>query len=257
MLLDEPAGGLDTAESQWLGERLRRIRDSGVTILLVDHDMHLVLNLCDQIHVLDFGGLIASGPPEREGRPPRRRGLPRQHPRRASRRRPRDRHVDQPPASTPPPLFECRAVEAGYGRVNIVRPFDLTADGGTVVAVLGPNGAGKTTLLSTIAGCCPARAARSASRGHELKRGRAAAASRAGLVLVPDDRSLFTTLTVRENLRAACGRGKTRDRRHARALPALASAGSSTRRAVRRRAADAGRRPRTRAAAARCCSSTR
>ncbi len=63
VLLDEPASGLDTAESQWLGERLRRIRDSGVTILMVDHDMHLVLNLCEQVHVLDFGQLIASGTP--------------------------------------------------------------------------------------------------------------------------------------------------------------------------------------------------
>jgi ABC-type branched-subunit amino acid transport system ATPase component/branched-subunit amino acid ABC-type transport system permease component len=63
VLLDEPASGLDTAESQWLGERLRRIRDSGVTILMVDHDMHLVLNLCEQVHVLDFGKLIASGTP--------------------------------------------------------------------------------------------------------------------------------------------------------------------------------------------------
>ena len=63
VLLDEPASGLDTVESQWLGERLRRVRDSGVTILMVDHDMHLVLNLCEQVHVLDFGVLIASGTP--------------------------------------------------------------------------------------------------------------------------------------------------------------------------------------------------
>jgi ABC-type branched-subunit amino acid transport system ATPase component len=63
LLLDEPAGGLDSTESRWLGDRLRAIRDSGVTILLVDHDMHLVLNLCDEIRVLDFGALIASGTP--------------------------------------------------------------------------------------------------------------------------------------------------------------------------------------------------
>jgi ABC-type branched-subunit amino acid transport system ATPase component len=63
LLLDEPAGGLDSTESQWLGERLRAIRDSGVTILLIDHDMHLVLNLCDQIQVLNFGKIIAAGPP--------------------------------------------------------------------------------------------------------------------------------------------------------------------------------------------------
>ncbi|PPJ16357.1 ABC transporter [Nocardia nova] len=61
LLLDEPAGGLDTNESQWLGDRLRDVRDSGVTIVMVDHDMGLVLGLCDRIHVLDFGKVIASG----------------------------------------------------------------------------------------------------------------------------------------------------------------------------------------------------
>jgi ABC-type branched-subunit amino acid transport system ATPase component/branched-subunit amino acid ABC-type transport system permease component len=64
LLLDEPAGGLDSTESHWLGERLRALRESGVTILMVEHDMSLVLSLCDQITVLDFGKVIASGPPE-------------------------------------------------------------------------------------------------------------------------------------------------------------------------------------------------
>jgi ABC-type branched-subunit amino acid transport system ATPase component/ABC-type branched-subunit amino acid transport system permease subunit len=63
LLLDEPAAGLDSSESLWLAERLRRVRDGGVTILLIDHDMSLVLRLCDEIHVLDFGALIASGEP--------------------------------------------------------------------------------------------------------------------------------------------------------------------------------------------------
>jgi sulfate-transporting ATPase len=64
LLLDEPAAGLDTAESAWLSDRLRAVRDSGMTILLIDHDMSLVLGLCDEIHVLDFGVLIASGTPD-------------------------------------------------------------------------------------------------------------------------------------------------------------------------------------------------
>jgi sulfate-transporting ATPase len=64
LLLDEPAAGLDSTESLWLAERLRAVRDSGVTILLVDHDMSLVLNLCDTIDVLDFGALIAHGTPD-------------------------------------------------------------------------------------------------------------------------------------------------------------------------------------------------
>jgi len=64
LLLDEPAAGLDTAESMWLADRLRAVRDSGVAIVLVDHDMHLVLGLCDEIHVLDFGRQIAGGTPD-------------------------------------------------------------------------------------------------------------------------------------------------------------------------------------------------
>jgi ABC-type branched-subunit amino acid transport system ATPase component len=64
LLLDEPAAGLDSTESLWLSERLRAVRDGGVTILLVDHDMSLVLNLCDDIDVLDFGRLIAHGTPD-------------------------------------------------------------------------------------------------------------------------------------------------------------------------------------------------
>jgi ABC-type branched-subunit amino acid transport system ATPase component/branched-subunit amino acid ABC-type transport system permease component len=63
LLLDEPAGGLDSTESLWLGDRLRDIRDSGVTILIVDHDMSLVLTLCDRVQVLNFGKVIASGSP--------------------------------------------------------------------------------------------------------------------------------------------------------------------------------------------------
>jgi len=63
LLLDEPAAGLDSTESQWLGDRLRDVRRTGVTILMVDHDVNLVLSLCDYIHVLDFGRLVASGTP--------------------------------------------------------------------------------------------------------------------------------------------------------------------------------------------------
>jgi ABC-type branched-subunit amino acid transport system ATPase component/branched-subunit amino acid ABC-type transport system permease component len=61
LLLDEPAAGLDNRESEWLGERIRSIADTGTGILLVDHDVSLVLSLCDNIYVLDFGAVIAQG----------------------------------------------------------------------------------------------------------------------------------------------------------------------------------------------------
>jgi ABC-type branched-subunit amino acid transport system ATPase component/ABC-type branched-subunit amino acid transport system permease subunit len=64
LLLDEPAAGLDSGESAWLGDRLQDVRANGITVVLIDHDMSLVLNLCDRIEVLDFGRLIAGGTPQ-------------------------------------------------------------------------------------------------------------------------------------------------------------------------------------------------
>ena len=63
LLLDEPAAGLDTTESRWLGDRIRNISVTGTGILLIDHDVALVLDVCDYIYVLDFGRVIAEGEP--------------------------------------------------------------------------------------------------------------------------------------------------------------------------------------------------
>jgi sulfate-transporting ATPase len=64
LLLDEPAAGLDRDESTWLGGRIRSIGTAGTGLLLVDHDVNLVLGVCDHVYVLDFGKVIAEGPPE-------------------------------------------------------------------------------------------------------------------------------------------------------------------------------------------------
>lgn len=64
LLLDEPAAGLTSDESRALLAAIRQIRDLGVTILLVEHNMPFVMDISDQIVVLDFGAKIAEGPPE-------------------------------------------------------------------------------------------------------------------------------------------------------------------------------------------------
>jgi ABC-type branched-subunit amino acid transport system ATPase component len=63
VLLDEPAAGLDTDESRALGVLLREVVDDGTALLLVDHDMGLILDVCDHINVIDFGSVIASASP--------------------------------------------------------------------------------------------------------------------------------------------------------------------------------------------------
>ena len=105
-------------------------------------------------------------------------------------------------------VLECRALDAGHFKGHpVVREFDLSLEPGSVTALLGPNGAGKTTVLSTLAGLIPALGGTVLMDGHHLGDGNARAAARRKLVLVPDDRALFTTLTVRENLTLVQRRG--------------------------------------------------
>lgn len=63
VLLDEPAAGLDSDESLVLGQAIRRVVEHGTSVLLIDHDMGLVLGICERIYVLEFGRIIAHGPP--------------------------------------------------------------------------------------------------------------------------------------------------------------------------------------------------
>jgi branched-chain amino acid transport system ATP-binding protein len=63
LALDEPAAGLDTDETAELGRRLASLPSHGITVLLIDHDMELVLEVCDHVLVIDFGRLIAQGTP--------------------------------------------------------------------------------------------------------------------------------------------------------------------------------------------------
>jgi branched-chain amino acid transport system ATP-binding protein len=63
LLLDEPAAGLNRQEKARLGELIRAIRDRGITILLVDHHMDLVMEVSDEVLVLNYGEKIAEGPP--------------------------------------------------------------------------------------------------------------------------------------------------------------------------------------------------
>ncbi len=65
VLLDEPAAGLNEVETEQLRQILLKIRDSGVTIFLVEHDMKLVMGVCEIITVLDYGKKIAEGPSDK------------------------------------------------------------------------------------------------------------------------------------------------------------------------------------------------
>jgi branched-chain amino acid transport system ATP-binding protein len=64
LALDEPAAGMNATETESLKTLLQTIRASGITVLLIEHDVKLIMGLCDRVAVLDYGKMIAEGVPE-------------------------------------------------------------------------------------------------------------------------------------------------------------------------------------------------
>ncbi len=107
--------------------------------------------------------------------------------------------ADQAP-QRPEPLLRAEAAAAGYGASLVVRGVSVTAGRGEIVTVLGPNGSGKSTLLRTLAGLVPARSGHIWHGVDEVTGLPAEARARRGIAYLPQEREVFASLTVRENL---------------------------------------------------------
>ena len=204
LLLDEPAAGLNESEGDELVALISRIRESeGCGVLIIEHDMRLVMNLCDSIHVLDNGKTIATGPPDEVQRNDevitaylgtRKLGA--------------EAVVeDEAPPPTgreqAPTLLSVTDLHVSYGRVPALRGVSLTVRRGEMVGVVGPNGAGKSTLLLTIAGVLRPIQGGVQLGDESLARRAPEDIVRKGVSLVPERRHIFAQLTVEENLRVA------------------------------------------------------
>lgn len=111
-------------------------------------------------------------------------------------------------------VLSLSGLDAGYAGVAVVRGLDLEVSAGEIVALLGPNGAGKTTTLRTISGLLPALSGHVEIMGRRSDTARPFRIARQGVAHVAEDRALFPSLTVRQNLRLATGL-RRRDRRAA------------------------------------------
>jgi len=206
VLLDEPAAGLDEPARIALASRVRRLAEQGVAVLLVDHDMALVLDVCDRLCVVDFGRVIADGEPTAVRSDPAviaaylgRRDETAVSPTPAEKENPATGNAVEP-------ALTVQAVSVGYEAGPVVRDVDFTVEAGEVVALLGPNGAGKTTTLLAIAGILAPTAGSIRALGEGVH-GRPHQVAGRGVALVPQGRGLFGGLTAGENLRLAGGRG--------------------------------------------------
>ena len=98
------------------------------------------------------------------------------------------------------PLLQAAGLNAWYGAAQILFDVDLQVNRGEVVALMGRNGAGKSTTLKAIMGMLARRRGQVSFMGHDIARAEPHAIARAGLGFVPEDRRIFSDLTVMENL---------------------------------------------------------
>jgi ABC-type branched-subunit amino acid transport system ATPase component len=224
LLLDEPSAGLNESETQALGELLGELASDGLGVLLVEHDMSFVMGACHHIHVLDFGRLIAAGPPaEIQANPDVRAaylgsgdGSGADHGRSDGdaplvvAKPPAATKVGAEPGSPPESLaptaadaLVLRGVSAAYGIIDVLHDVDFTVPAGSVFALLGPNGAGKSTTLRVASGLLKPTAGSVHVLGEDVTGRTADAMARGGVCLVPEGRGIFPNLTVTENLRMA------------------------------------------------------
>ena len=199
LLLDEPAAGLDAQETARLAELLHAVRQRfHVSMLLVDHDMSLVLRVCDYVYVLDFGKLLARGQPSAIRSDPK---VIAAYLGEESKQSTGETTTVVAAPKQAAPLLEVKQLAAGYGGLEVIRDVSLQVRPGEVVACIGANGAGKTTTLRAISGMIHPRRGRVMFAGIEVTGRSAERISKLGLIHIPEGRGLFPRLTVEDTLR--------------------------------------------------------
>lgn len=198
LLLDEPAAGLSREDKERLGALLRRIADAGVTVLLVEHDMALVMGISDQVVVLDAGVRLAVGTPTQVQADP---AVQQAYLGESIEAGSGPRAVDHADAGPRPEMLGVGALVAGYGAEPVLHGIDLQVRQGEVVALLGANGAGKSTLMKALAGLHRPVQGGIHLEGQELKNFGAEQVVARGVVLVPEGRQVFPELSVLDNIR--------------------------------------------------------
>ena len=169
LLLDETMAGLSGIERQDATALIRQIHARGVTILMIEHVMEIVMNVSDKVVVLNGGKLLMEGTPKEV-------------------------------ASNEEVILKAEHLQSGYQGTPVLHDISFEVEEGKIVAILGSNGAGKTTTLRTLTGTVRATGGHVWYNGEEITKTPTYKMSQMGIALVPEGRHLFNQMSVRDNL---------------------------------------------------------
>jgi len=195
LLLDEPGGGLNAVEKTRLIETVRRLRDLGRTVILVEHDMSVIAQVSDRIVVLDQGIKISEGTPEKIKSDPK--VIEAYLGTSATIAPKKDKKASQPHR---PVEMEIIDLTVAYGQTVAVDNVSLKLRTGEILTILGANGAGKSSFLKAIAGLEKPTNGTIKLRDKQIASMPPDKIAELGLCLTPEGRALFPSLSVADNL---------------------------------------------------------
>ena len=213
LLMDEPTAGMAPDERHALMALTRSlVNQRGIAVLFTEHSMDVVFEHADRVLVMARGALIAQGSPAQVQADRHVQavyfGSGKTFASASVRQTPpieTPAHVETPSASpiaaqAATPLLNIQGLNAWYGAAQVVFDATLHVQRGEVVSLIGRNGAGKSSVLKAIMGLMPRRTGCVVFEGHDLSLAEPFQAVRLGLGYVPEDRRIFTDLSVLENL---------------------------------------------------------
>ncbi len=222
LLMDEPTAGMAPDERHALMALTRSlVNQRGVAVLFTEHSMDVVFEHADRVLVMARGALIAQGTPAQvqadaqvqavyfgsgktfgnAGSSDSSDANAQQHQEVTLMPSTADTvETSVPTAAVTPPLLDVQGLNAWYGEAQVVFNADLHVQRGEVVALIGRNGAGKSSTLKAIMGLMPRRTGSVLFAGQDISNAEPYQAAQLGLGYVPEDRRIFTDLTVLENL---------------------------------------------------------